>query len=263
MTKSTLLGMTAIAALAVAAPSHADWVRLGSVHVEHSRDRDTTYSEFAGPVENLTFTARGSDMSCRDITVRYGNGEKERIYSGKLYRDQSVDADVRGDRRKIERMTMACSTENPRGGELQIGANVGRFRQAWDNTRFWATRFTRDAERHMGMSDRDHRGDRDQWITVGRENFEGRHDRESTRIDRTVDRIALRPVDGDARCMRVSATFGNGRTRDLDINRHDVMERGRITEIDLPGDGRNVRRVDLSCRGVGDRQVTIEVLARS
>lgn len=257
MKKTILLGMSALATLAVAVPSEAQWVRLGKVHVEHNQNRDTTYSEFAGPVENLTFTARGSDMWCRDITVRYGNGERERVYSGKLTKDQAVDTDVRGQRQKIEHITMACSAENPRGGELNIGANIGRFRQAWDKTKFWAARFAHDTERRMGMSDRN------EWITVGRENFQGRHDQETTRVDRSVDRIALRPVDGDARCMRVSATFGNGRTRDLDVDRHEVMERGRISELNLPGEMRGVRSVDLSCRAVDGRQVTIEILARN
>lgn len=268
MTKASLLGMTAVMALAMAAPANAEWVRLGSVHVEHNRNRDTTYSQFAGPVENLTFTARGSDMWCRDITARYTNGERERVYSGKLYKDQSVDTDVQGRERRILRLTMSCSASSQHGGEIHIGANVGRFRQAWDKTKFWATRFTRDAEDRLGMSDnRDGWGhDRNGWVTIGRENFRGRHDSETTSAGwrgRSVDRIALRPVDNDARCMRVSATFSNGRTRDLDVDRRDVMERGRLTVIDLPGDERNLRSVDLRCRAVGDRDVTIEILARS
>lgn len=263
MRKTSLLGMTAVMALAVALPAQAEWVRLGSVHVEHNRDHDSTYSQFAGPVENLTFTARGSDMWCRDVVAHYGNGQRERVYSGKLYKDQSVDTDVQGRERRIERLTMNCSAADPRGGELHIGANVGRFRQAWDKTKFWASRFTRDAEHRLGISDnRDHDG----WITIGRENFRGRHDSESTSAGwggRRVDRIALRPVDNDARCMRISATFENGRTRDLDVDRGDVMERGRLTVIDLPGHERNLRSVDLHCRAVGDRDVTIEILARS
>ncbi len=265
MLKTSLLGMTAIMALAVAMPAKADWVHLGSVHVEHTRDHDMTYSEFAGPVENLTFTARGSDMWCRDITAHYGNGERQRVYSGKLYRDQSVDADVAGHQRRIERLSMTCSAEDPRGGDIKIGANVGRFRQAWDKTKFWATHFTREAEDKMGMS-RDHDRDHDGWVTIGRESFEGRHDSETSFAGwrgHSVDRIALRPVDNDARCMRVSATFDNGRTRDLDIDRRDVMERGRLTVIDLPGGDRDLRSVDLRCRAVGNRDVTIEILARS
>jgi hypothetical protein len=195
--------------------------------------------------------------------AHYGNGERQRVYSGKLYKDQSVDADVQGRQRRVERLTMSCSASSPRGAEIRIGANIGRFRQAWDKTKFWAMRFTRDAEHRLGMSDdRDHNG----WVTIGRENFRGRHDAETASTGwhgRSVDRIALRPVDNDARCMRVSATFDNGRTRNLDVNRKDVMERGRLTVIDLPGNERNLRSVDLRCRAVGDRDVTIEILARS
>jgi hypothetical protein len=261
MAKTSLLGMTAVIALAFAMPAQADWVRLGHVHVEHDRDHDVAYSQFAGPVENLTFTARGSDVSCHDITAHYGNGQRERVYSGKLYQNQSVDTDVRGKQRRIERLTMNCQSASRRGADVHIGANVGRFRQAWDKTKFWATRFSRDMEHRMGMS-----SDRDGWITIGRENFQGHHDQEASFAGwhgRHVDRIALRPVDNNARCMRVSATFANGRTRDLDFDRGDVMERGRMKVIDLPGDERNLRNVNLRCRAVGDRDVTIEILARS
>jgi hypothetical protein len=258
MLRAAFLGVTALAALAVGA--HAQWVKLSDVRVAHHRDRDTTYSDFAGPVERLSFTARGSDMWCRSIAVQYRNGERQEVFSGKLERDRPVDADVHGSERRIDRLTMNCAASDPRGGILVVAADVGRFHQAWERSKAWASRMARKFEQNMGMHDQNG------WISLGRENFEGRHDDEARFAGwrgRHVDRIALRPLDNDARCRRVSATFENGRTRDLEVDRHDVMERGRMVEIDLPGGERNLRSLDLSCRAVGDRNVTIEILARS
>lgn len=263
MLRTALLGMTAVVALAAAAPADGQWVKLGDVRIEHRRDHETTYSQFGGPVERLRFTAHASDMWCRSIGVQYQNGEREQVFSGKIDRDNPVSADVSGGDRRIDRLSLNCAASDPRGGVLVIGADVGRFRQAWQKSKEWASRVARNFEQRTGMNDRDHdRG----WVTIGREDFRGRHDSEASFAGwrgRNVERIALRPVDNDARCMRVSATFDNGRTRDLNIDRRDVLERGRLTEIDLPGGERNLRSVDLTCRAVGDRDVTIEILARS
>jgi hypothetical protein len=263
MLRTAFLGMTALVALAAAAPADGQWVKLSDVHIEHRRDRETSYSQFGGPVERLRFTARGSDMWCRSIGVEYQDGERERVFSGKLNRDKPVNADVSGGQRRINHLTMNCAASDPRGGVLVVGADVGRFHQAWQRSKEWASRVARNFEERTGMNERGRdRG----WISIGRQSFQGRHDAEASYAGwrgRSVERIALRPVDNDARCMRVSATFANGRTRDLDVGRRDVLERGRLTEFDLPGGDHNLRSVDLRCRALGDRDVTIEILARN
>lgn len=259
MLRTAFLGLTALAVLATGTPAQAQWVKLSDVRIEHRRDRDTTYSQFAGPVERLSFTARGSDMWCRSIGVVYQNGERDQVFSGKLVRDRSVNADVRGAERRISRLNMNCTASDPRGGTLVIGADVGRFHRTWEKSKAWASRMARQFENNIGMNEPNG------WTSIGRESFGRRAESEAKFAGwrgRSVTRIALRPIDSDARCMRVSATFENGRSRDLAIGRRDVMERGRMVEIDLPGGERNLRSVDLRCRAVGDRDVIIEVLAR-
>jgi hypothetical protein len=71
--------------------------------------------------------------------------------------------------------------------------------------------------------------------------------------------IGLKPMDADAQCKRVSASFGNGTTRNLDLNRGGVAFRGRIYRIDLPGGARNVVGLDLVCRAIGAPAVTIQI----
>jgi hypothetical protein len=68
-------------------------------------------------------------------------------------------------------------------------------------------------------------------------------------------------LDGDARCSRVTAIFGNGRARDLPIGPGDYLAAGEARWIDLPGLDRNLVQVDMTCRPVGTMPVTVQVLA--
>ena len=123
----------------------------------------------------------------------------------------------------------------------------------------------RDRDRDYRDRDRDRRDFRDRdrgWTSVGRESFEGRGDREATFPGfggRNVDTIGLRPVNDDARCNRITATFGNGRTRELGGR---TLREDRITQIDLPGRDRDITRIEMRCRAASGRRVVVEVLTR-
>jgi len=115
----------------------------------------------------------------------------------------------------------------------------------------------------MGGPDRMGGGPGGDWISLGRMSFEGRNDSESNFTGwggRHVDRLALRPIETDAQCMAIVATFDGGRKVKLADGR--MLERGRVTVYDLPGDSRNISKVFLRCRAVSGYRVTIEVLAR-
>lgn len=109
-----------------------------------------------------------------------------------------------------------------------------------------------------GWNDRD-------WVSVATQSFEGRNDREVAVAGwrgRNVERIALRALNGDARCSRVTVRYNNGRSNDLNIDRGMRLEQGRGYSFDLPGRDRDVRDVMLHCSPVDGRSVRIEVLAR-
>ena len=124
-----------------------------------------------------------------------------------------------------------------------------------------------DWDRH---GDRDHHGDWDRggpggdWISLGTQSFEGRNDHESTFTGwagHHVDRIGFRPVDGDARCMSIVATFENGDKYKI-VSGVEMMDRGRMDVFDLPGHHRDITKLYLRCRAVGGYHVSIEVFAR-
>ena len=74
-------------------------------------------------------------------------------------------------------------------------------------------------------------------------------------------RLAIRAVNDDARCSRVTATFDNGQRRTLNIGEGNLLREDRVYQLDLPGRTRDVMRVDMTCHAENGRQVTMQVMA--
>jgi len=289
MKRTTALLMAAAVAAGVSVPAMADYVRLGSVDVGFRSDNDTAYTRFGGRLESLRLTASRSDIFCRSVVVRYANGEEQNVFSGRLDERRPVDVDLRGRARRIDSIHFVCRSNEHRGGHIFIAGDVGRYMDEWRHDRDWDRMWSglfggmggammggpggRDHD-GMGRDDRDHGGgmmgppgggmmaaDRD-WISLGRVSFEGRNDRENTFGGwggRHVDSIALRPLDNDARCMSIVATFDGGRKAKLADGR--VLQRGRMNTYDLPGREHNLDKLYMRCRSLGDNDVTIEIFA--
>jgi hypothetical protein len=248
---------------AFSAPALADYVRIGSVDVGFRMDRDSAWSRFGGGMEGLRLVASASDIACRDIRVTFGDGTTQNVFRGVLQEETPVDVDVRGGMRRVNRIDFVCRSDRMSGGKIFIAADVGHFREEWQRSPEWASTWSRVFNWGPAVVVRE--DDPNYWVSLGRERFVGRRDVESRFAGwggRSVDRIALRPIDGDARCTRILATFGNGRTRALDVSQLNRMAQGRNYRIDLPGEERRITRLDLTCRALGDRDVTMEILAR-
>lgn len=270
MQRTTPLFFAAAIAVGLAVPANADYVRLGSVDVGFHTDLDTVYSGFGGRLESLRLTASRSDIFCRSVVVKYVNGDRQNVFSGRLDEHSPVDVDLRGRARRIDSIRFVCRSDEFRGGRIYIAGEVGRYGGEWRHSPDWDRRWGgifgpdwgRRWEHDEGWS-RDDGWDPNFWVSLGRESFEGRHDRESTYAGwagRHVERLGLRPLDGDARCRRIVATFENGQRTEL--ARDEYLERGRLRVFDLPGVERNLVSVYMSCRAVGDYRVVIEVYAR-
>jgi hypothetical protein len=282
MTQGRNLALAAAAAAAItvgfSAPALADYVRLGSVDVGFHTDRDTAWSRFGGRVEGLRLEAGRSDIYCRSIRVTYANGERDRVFSGRLEERNPVYVDIR--RGRIQEIDFVCRSDEFSGGKIYIAADVGRYRDEWrsspDWSGFWSGvlgggfgdgRGYGDGDRHPGFGGG---FDDNEWVSLGRESFEGRGDTESHftgafrgQRGHSVDRIGLRALNADASCSRVTVTFGNGATRDLNISQVRRMDQGQLYSLDLPGGDRNITDITLSCHARrGADQVTIGLYAR-
>jgi hypothetical protein len=251
-----------------AAPALAAMDHLGSVEFT-VRDREQTFGPLGGGVEALNLTARDSDMVCRDVTATFGNGQTRVVYQGMLPRGREVMIDLPGRERFVQRLDFTCRSTSVRGGDIDIAADIGRFRAEWQRSPDWRDRWSRmfswgDQNDDRYGRDRYVTGQLDTsgWINLGSRSFEGSFDREVAFnfSQRNVGAIGLRPLNDDARCDSVTTTFSNGGSRTFRFNDREVLPEGEIRMIDIPG-REDIRRIDMACHADHGRQVTIEVLA--
>ncbi len=134
-------------------------------------------------------------------------------------------------------------------------ADVGRYRDEWRRSPDWNNVWAKIFD--WGVMP----PQRNAWVSIARKRFSDYEMVTGQWSGHDVARIGLRAVDGDARCTRVRAEFGNGSRANLDSRKFDRMERGRVYQVDLPGAYRKVTRLGLVCHALGDAAVTIEVLA--
>jgi hypothetical protein len=262
-------------------PNTGPWDRLGSVDFSVRPDHEVAYGNFGGRVEKLAFTARTGSVRCDRITATFNNGRTRELYRGVLPRGREVVVDLPGQSRLIRRIDFDCRSMAPRVARVDIAADIGQYRADWrrspDWDRVWSRMFNwTDDQFANNVPPRNpppYTGDRyvqgpplntAGWITLGTEVFEGPYDRETTVAGfrgRSVDRIGIRPINADARCSRITATFANGMTRNLNVDDRMVLQEDRVFELDLPGGDRNIERIDMTCHAENGRQVTMLVMA--
>lgn len=286
MKTSISMGLAAAALLCGVSTSAMadDWVRIGAVDVSHGMDRDTNYARFGGGVDRLRLDVRDSDVRCRSVRATFANGSSSEIFRGRLRAGRGQVIDLPGDRARVRKIDFACRADRRSGATIAIFAEVNTYRDEWRRSPDWDRSWSRifnwgpaagpgpgygpgprpgGPGPHHGWNGRGW-NDRD-WVSVATQSFEGRNDREVTVAGwrgRNVERIALRALNGDARCSRVTVRYNNGRSNDLNIDRGMRLEQGRGYSFDLPGRDRDVRDVMLHCSPVDGRSVRIEVLAR-
>ena len=298
MKKTRLLALTALLCAGAALPASAQpayapwdrpggWDRIGSVDFTFRPDHETAYGNFGGRVERLSFMARNANVRCQRVTATYANGRSSEIYRGSLQQGRSVVVDIPGRSRMIRRIDFDCRSLERRGqARVDIAADIGQYRAEWRRSPDWSNRWSR----MFNWDNRDGRvgtgrvgdysvgrygvGDNDRyvsgplntsgWVTLSTEVFNGPSDRETTFAGfrgRNVERIALRAVNDDARCRRVTATFADGTRHDLNIAEDNYLREDRVYQLDLPGRRSDVARVDLTCHAVHGQRVTMQVMA--
>lgn len=266
MRKSALLALSAALLTGISLPALADWDRIGSYDISYGPDRESHSPDFGGPVERLRFTAREGDVRCAYIRATFGNGNTWDLYSGELRQGVDKVVDLPGDKREVTRIGFNCHAFSRGGAHLEVAADIGSYRSRWMQNPNWERTWSRfmhwSRETYRDITAGNTGGN---WQFMGSEQFRGRHDEQTSFTGwrgRNVTAIGLKPIHGDAVCRRVEVTFGQGNTRSLSANSGEPMREGRVYAIDMPGDLRNVRRLDLHCHAVGQYVVTVNILSR-
>jgi hypothetical protein len=249
-------GFAALFCLGLAAPALAAWDSLGTVNVDGrpGTDRDARTFNMGGPVERLQLRAERSDIECRSVRARFGNGNRRDIFHGRLREGRTVDIDMPGNARNLNRLAFACTALDRRGGTIRISADVGRYRNDWMRGPNWRSTWARMFNWGSNMAN--------DWRLVGTERFEGRRDSERAFTGWrgvNADAVALKPLEADARCNRVVARFRNGRSQTLNINHGDILRRGMYYKLDLPGRQRDLTSLTLRCSAVGAGRVSVQI----
>ena len=242
-------GLAALAVLlCTATPAFAAWDPSGSVDIGFRRDRESKSFDLGGPVDKIRLRAEQGDMECRTVDATFGNGRSRSIFNGRLRGGETRIIDLPGNDRQVRRLSFTCGAQDRRGGIISIAADIGNHRadwqRRWSGILNWTSNMAND------------------WRLIGSEAFEGRNDSESSFAGRQgmrIDSIALKPLDADARCSRVTATFSNGRSQNLALRNGDLLSREQFEKLDVPGDMRNLRSLDLRCRATNARRVTIQI----
>ncbi|MGQ0742723.1 MAG: hypothetical protein ACT4OG_10645 [Alphaproteobacteria bacterium] len=267
MRSSTVLALAAVLAAGVSLPAQAAWDRIGEVQFSWRGERQQEWGFWGGPVERLNLRARDNGVFCSSVRATFRNGNTRNIFRGYIRQNRSVDVDLPGHERSLRRLDFRCRSEGRRDAQVIIYADIGRYRDEWRRSPDWQRRWSRMFEWDVDIG----RAPRDwfhthEWYSLGRQTFEGRRDREVVFTGgwrgRRIEALALRPLDGDARCWRVAATLANGRTVPLSVRGGEYIRRGDYYQLDLPGHERRVQQIDMTCRAVRDYRVTIELFAK-
>ena len=96
------------------------------------------------------------------------------------------------------------------------------------------------------------------WDPVGSVNFSNRdtHDAKLGNFKGTA--VGLTARDSGVMCESVTATFGDGRSREIF---RGELPRGQTIRVGLPGSQRSVDRVDFDCRPTDGRSAAVDIAA--
>ena len=98
------------------------------------------------------------------------------------------------------------------------------------------------------------------WESLGSLGFSQWDNHNSTSADIRGDSLALTARGSDMYCRNISATFGNGRTRQIFSG---DLQRGQTVNVDLPGRERNVDTLNFDCRPQDGLRGRVQIAANT
>lgn len=232
------------------------WSLLGEQSVQGKRDRDTiTVGKYEGKFDQLQLVVLDSNIDLKDITVTFANGEKWSPAMKHSFREgqRSRLIDLPGNNRKIAKIELLYAN-TPGGGRAKV-AVYGRDKKAASPNR--------PDPRPMAPA-----FDAKGWTLLGEQWVDGRRDKDTLKVSKYADKfdqLTLVVTDSDLELKDLVVKFGDG-AKDKWSPRiqHTFREGQRSRVIDLPGQDRIIKKIDLSYANIaGGGRAKVAIYAKN
>lgn len=223
------------------------WVKFGERTVAFKADRDVIkVGREAGWFKRIALRARDNDIFVRQVTIVYGNGQKD-VYpvNRELARNSRTPAlDLKGGNRRIDRIEFLYRSDRNRRGRATMEV-FGEHSDAWRNRPKPIVEIPRG------------------WVKFGERTVDFRADRDVISIGKDAGwfkSIALRARDNDIFVRQVTIVYGNGQKEVYQVNR-ELPRNSRTPALDLKGGDRRIDRIEFLYRSERNRsgRATMEV----
>jgi hypothetical protein len=220
------------------------WTFLGEQTVDGRHDRDKIkVGRDDGSFSRLTIVVEGSDLQMDDVTINFAGGGRGfspnvRHFFAQNTRTRVID--LPGDSRAIASIQFRYGNL-PGGGRARV--QVWGFRTAVAQP--VPQPVPPPAPSNPGW---DSRG----WTLLGEQTVNGRNDRDKIKVGKDegrFTRLTLVVLDSDLELTELEIKFGNGQPFRPAVT-HYFRENSRTRVIDLPGDQRFIKWVELRYRNL-------------
>jgi hypothetical protein len=233
------------------------WSLLGEQTVQGKRDRDViTVGRYEGKFDQLQLVVLDSDIDLKDITVTFSNGEKWSPAMKQSFREgqRSRMIDLPGNNRTIAKIELVYAN-TPGGGRAKV-AIYGRDKKASP---------VRPDPRPMAPAAS---FDATGWTLLGEQWVNGRRDKDTIKVGKYADKfdqLTLVVTDSDLELKDLTVKFGDGAKDKWSPHIKHVFKEGqRSRVIDLPGQDRIIKKIDLSYANIaGGGRAKVAVYAKN
>jgi hypothetical protein len=237
------------------------WALLGEQTVQGKRDKDVILvGKYEGKFDQLQLVVLDSDIELKDLTVHFGNGEKWSPALKHSFKEgqRSKVIDLPGNNRTISKIELLYAN-TPGGGKAKV-AVYGRDKKA-------APQLPPNGNPGPLPPTMPAAFDSKGWTMLGEQSVDGRRDKDTIKVSKYAgqfDQLTMVVLDSDLELRDFVIKFGDNDKEKWSPNFKQVFKEGQRTRvIDLPGNDRVIKKIDLSYANIaGGGKAKVQIWAR-
>jgi hypothetical protein len=234
------------------------WTYLGEQLVHGKRDHDTIkVGKDAGVFNKITIVVEDSDLQMYDVIVKFGNGEsfepKTKLHFKEDSRTRAID--LPGNARWIEKVEFYYGNLGRRGkARVELwGQHIAETPPIIDRPETTPPPPPPPMWREYG------------WTLLGERTVKGRRDRDVIQVPAyqgRFDQLTFKASDHDVEVTKITIWFASGKKAVIK-DAHFFKEGSRTRTIDLPGNKKRIKKIELRYKNIGrDQHATFQVWGR-